>query len=46
MKLKAWLVAIFDLKTEEETLFCDSRVHHNHKPITPRKQKVVFCKAL
>ena len=42
MKLKARLVAIFDLKTEEETFSCDSRVHHNHKPISPRKRKVAF----
>ena len=39
MKLKARLVAIFDLKTEEENFSCDSRVHHNHKPITPRKRE-------
>ena len=42
MKLKARLVAIFDLKTEEETFSCVSRVHHNHKPITLRKRKVAF----
>ena len=47
MKLKAWLVAIFDLKAEEETFSCDSRVHYNHyKAHHPRKHKVVFCKAL
>ena len=47
MKLKAWLVGIFDLKAEEETFSCDSRVHYNHyKAHHPRKHKVVFCKAL
>ena len=39
MKLKAWLVAIFDLKAEEETFSCDFGVHHNHKPITPVNRK-------
>ena len=43
MKLKAWLVAIFDLEAEEETFSCDSRVYHNHKPITPVNRK--WCSA-